>query len=1068
MANDVDKAAHALRAALQWRADSEVDHILASPLLPSTDSALHAQLPSSPPSCSSASPPAGASSPSRTLPSLVRPVAGVEQCLSIVGEYRAFSSGHPAHETSAANRDGGADDADDADDADGADHGDGGNDAHSSAEGGGGGEESASNVADDNGQGLNSTRGDGREVEASQDKARSGSEVGAEAAMELGRLAPSKPRMVPAVADESAVGSEDGSRGPGPAPGAESAVPKLAFSSFLSATVPAPPPAIDGKRGALNDEGRAARTTLIETLLGSFVRLGDDLEGQPFFVFSAPKQHDFETAYAALGHATLSRFGVRCCEEVRVALLHESYRRGTPMQAFTLLLDLGPWAPTLTNLTEPTALLRLIKELCNLWSKYYPHRVNPLIVHGLPALTKLFWLARRLLPPDARDRMQVVGSDSELVLALEAHVSLEVIPWPLRCRTLAAQLAARQQRQPPPEGEVGAPSCAAPSADVPKGWSVPSEWPSANLSGLLQEPLASMGVLQERSQQLSQHAKLRVMEWVSMANEYVPRFSLSAGGPSPTSQLAASAHAAVGQPPAPPAVADPSADAVGATAKPAQDPNAANAIAHAASTTCSSSATLVPSAPPQPPAAAPCATATPQPWLPRRPSHPKLRPIVAADVDAPAGPAASYTYAGGGVPPDADVATGALEAHASDWSVFSVLLPLVLLAAYLAGIRGWPSLLLAPLWVGCSESHRLRLHQLLVRRAPTLPTAASQSPPRTEPHAQQPNPWGNLPPPAPPRHDWQVEPPRTFHSAESPWRSNSGRRTGALTNRSSRSGRHLPKRWLGADSGVPEDSGVREEGEQGRHLHAKRGQQSERGLDARGGRAAIGTRNPFSHPLGDDGSDGGEGSGGEGGEGGDADGADGDSGLGGAAYSWQEPAFFNEMWRRVWRQARDDYSRRLQRLVEKGISRLLEEDGYGSISARVDVGRVPWTFERMRMDGDDPKHIRADVWFEWCGDASLELSFDTEYISVPLLISNFSFRGPMRLQTTPQHYAPYLGHCSVSFLQPPQIDFTMRALRSKFDMMEVPLLAQRLKATAERACSPMVCSSRPPPTLIGP
>jgi hypothetical protein len=62
----------------------------------------------------------------------------------------------------------------------------------------------------------------------------------------------------------------------------------------------------------------------------------------------------------------------------------------------------------------------------------------------------------------------------------------------------------------------------------------------------------------------------------------------------------------------------------------------------------------------------------------------------------------------------------------------------------------------------------------------------------------------------------------------------------------------------------------------------------------------------------------------------------------------------------------------------------------------------------------------------------------------------------MRCQTVPQHYAPYMGQCSVAFLRPPQIDFTLRAMRA-FDVMEVPLLAERLQsAFAKRVFAPMV------------
>ena len=51
----------------------------------------------------------------------------------------------------------------------------------------------------------------------------------------------------------------------------------------------------------------------------------------------------------------------------------------------------------------------------------------------------------------------------------------------------------------------------------------------------------------------------------------------------------------------------------------------------------------------------------------------------------------------------------------------------------------------------------------------------------------------------------------------------------------------------------------------------------------------------------------------------------------------------------------------------------------------------------------------------------------------------------MRCQATPQASAPFLGRCSMSFLEPPTVDFVLRPLKA-FDLMEIPLLSQRLQA----------------------
>ena len=58
--------------------------------------------------------------------------------------------------------------------------------------------------------------------------------------------------------------------------------------------------------------------------------------------------------------------------------------------------------------------------------------------------------------------------------------------------------------------------------------------------------------------------------------------------------------------------------------------------------------------------------------------------------------------------------------------------------------------------------------------------------------------------------------------------------------------------------------------------------------------------------------------------------------------------------------------------------------------------------------------------------------------------------GPVRCQATPQHYAPYLGQCSWSFLRPPEIDFTLRAM-STFDVME----GERSQPRSHTICSPL-------------
>ena len=174
------------------------------------------------------------------------------------------------------------------------------------------------------------------------------------------------------------------------------------------------------------------------------------------------------------------------------------------------------------------------------------------------------------------------------------------------------------------------------------------------------------------------------------------------------------------------------------------------------------------------------------------------------------------------------------------------------------------------------------------------------------------------------------------------------------------------------------------------------------------------------------------------------------------AYDYQQPEWFNEIWRRVWRLAGPDFSRRLQRLIDKAIEKELAANGFGKVKARIHVGNLPFTFNKIKIDGSDPAHVRCDADMVWRGGGSLELNLSTKYVNVPIELADMSLCGRVRLQTHPQHYAPYFGHCSISFLHPPLIDFTLRALKS-FDVMEVPLLAQRLtKVLREQACKPMV------------
>ena len=108
--------------------------------------------------------------------------------------------------------------------------------------------------------------------------------------------------------------------------------------------------------------------------------------------------------------------------------------------------------------------------------------------------------------------------------------------------------------------------------------------------------------------------------------------------------------------------------------------------------------------------------------------------------------------------------------------------------------------------------------------------------------------------------------------------------------------------------------------------------------------------------------------------------------LGGILYTPQEPEFFNETFRRCWNLCGPDFSRRLQRKIDKGLAKALDSQGFGTLQARVDVGPAPFRFEKLRMATTSPEHIRFEADFVWRGGLSLEVAFATKAFSVPLKV----------------------------------------------------------------------------------
>ena len=86
-----------------------------------------------------------------------------------------------------------------------------------------------------------------------------------------------------------------------------------------------------------------------------------------------------------------------------------------------------------------------------------------------------------------------------------------------------------------------------------------------------------------------------------------------------------------------------------------------------------------------------------------------------------------------------------------------------------------------------------------------------------------------------------------------------------------------------------------------------------------------------------------------------------------------------------------------------------------------------------------------------------------KYVTVPISLSDITLRARMLLQAAPHPDPPYIGRCSLSFVQPPDIDFVLRPLRA-FDVMEVPMLHGKLQQTFQAAlCAPLLWPRQVPP-----
>ena len=727
---------------------------------------------------------------------------------------------------------------------------------------------------------------------------------------------------------------------------------------------------------------------LVTLLLGSFKRCGSDLVGQPFFVFSAPCV-DLQAMCDQFGHQTLCRFGLRCFEHVRMAMLDESYRTGSPTQNLTLLMDLGGWADQLRPASPVLpVLLRLLKELSMAWRNHYPHRVKPIIVTRLPALSALWSFVRPFLSESLRTRLEIVQSDAALLPTLTERVPIAVVPLHLRQRSLSAQLSSRQSREDVVKrGLLAATSAHAQSgydvvqatAPVPPGVSItPATGAFASVRKLLSDWISPetpgdapiVGDLAVDGPPVDGDSD------TASSQTARPHSVVHDVGRDSTAPLAHSeAHwpAMLSMGVSPHFRTDSATVSSGGEARRRNSLQSSNeSFEHNCdSSSMYSSARL-------------------------SEQHPSVGASTPLAERALGQKSAQFPASQFSPPQDLDAVVGPRMP-----SIFSLLLGLVLFLAWLIGDGAISCVWLIPLWLITCECHRLSLRQLVLRTVAGL----QQESAREKTITRRSDRAAHLSTvPSPPATDWQPDTPAVFHSATyPPIRSNASAGTAVATSLPVHE-RRMPAtpQWESGNDG---------------HEHT-----------------CVVDRS-LERPC-----------------------ATSEDGLlkAGQAYTWERPACFNEIWRRVWMQAAPDFSRRLQRKIDKVLASRLSGEGFGTVRARIDVGALPFTFDRIRLDGADPKHIRLEAELEWRGAASVELTFATTHFSLPLMLSDFSICGPVRMQTTPQHYAPYLGHCAISFTQPPTIDFTLRALRS-FDVMEVPVLSQRLQdAFRDKVFAPMV------------
>ena len=138
---------------------------------------------------------------------------------------------------------------------------------------------------------------------------------------------------------------------------------------------------------------------------------------------------------------------MRCCEQVRVALLQAAARTGGTKQGVTLVVELGSWLEGEGAVsTWPLALmLRVARELHEVCTHRYMSKADPLIITRVPQISRLWAMARPFLSDDLRRRLVIIANDAELVSVLEKHIP-PCVPLALRRRALRAQLLNRPSR----------------------------------------------------------------------------------------------------------------------------------------------------------------------------------------------------------------------------------------------------------------------------------------------------------------------------------------------------------------------------------------------------------------------------------------------------------------------------------------------------------------------------------------------------------------------------------------------------------------------------------------------